>query len=57
MSLSERMNKAGGADKPKRHLAPVDGLSEFKVAISNSSSSGWASGSSRRRTRSSCAPR
>jgi pilus assembly protein CpaF len=35
MSLSERINKAGGADKPKRHLAPVDGLSEFKVAISN----------------------
>ena len=35
MSLTERMNKAGGADKPKRHLTPVDGLAEFKVAISN----------------------
>ena len=35
MSLSERMSKAGGADKPVRHLAPVDGLSGFKVSISN----------------------
>jgi pilus assembly protein CpaF len=29
------MNKVDGADKPERHLVPVDGLSEFKVAISN----------------------
>ena len=35
MSLSERMSKAGGADKSVRHLAPVDGLSGFKVSISN----------------------
>ena len=35
MSLSERMHKVGGADKPERRLVPVDGLSEFKVAISN----------------------
>ena len=35
MSLSERMNRAGGADTPVRHLAPVDGLSGFKVSISN----------------------
>ena len=36
MSLSERMSRVGGAEQPKRHLAPViDGLSEFKVSISN----------------------
>jgi pilus assembly protein CpaF len=35
MSLSERIDRAGGMDKPKRHLTPVDGLSEFKVSISN----------------------
>jgi pilus assembly protein CpaF len=35
MSLTERMYKASGADKPTRHLTPVDGLSEFKVATSN----------------------
>src|SRR5262245_27460655 len=35
MSLSERLNEVDGADKPSRHLVQVDGLSEFKVAISN----------------------
>jgi pilus assembly protein CpaF len=35
MSLTERINRAGGADKPTRHLTPVDGLSEFKVTISD----------------------
>jgi len=35
MSLTERINRVGGADTPKRHLTPVDGLAEFKVAISN----------------------
>src|SRR3954471_8798037 len=29
------MNKVDGAAKPERHLVPVDGLSDFKVAISN----------------------
>src|SRR5262245_34550972 len=35
MSLTERINKAVGVEKPARYLSPVDGLSEFKVAISN----------------------
>ena len=35
MSLSERLNNVGGPDRPKRHLAPVDGLAGFKVSISD----------------------
>ena len=36
MSLSERMNKARMArTSPSATCVPVDGLSEFKVAISN----------------------
>jgi pilus assembly protein CpaF len=34
MSLSERMAASGG-DPKRRHLAPVDGLADFKVAVAN----------------------